>query len=137
MTTVAPLQGLPLHRSDPFGPPDGYAKARDEASVSPIVFPDGNQGWLLTRNADVKAMLANPAFSSVRDKAARTRRTESRPKPLPRAFFTMDPPDHTRYRRLATGPRCASPCPSKTSSSAPTPRYGVNAWPAAWDAAGA
>nr|AEC13073.1 fosG [Streptomyces pulveraceus] len=101
MNTLSLLQGLPLHRSDPFSPPDGYAKVRAEAPVSPIAFPDGNQGWLLTRHADVKAMLANPSFSSVREKAARTRRTEGRPTPLPGAFFTMDPPDHTRYRRLA------------------------------------
>ncbi|MER6690961.1 cytochrome P450 [Streptomyces minutiscleroticus] len=100
MSEMTPVQGLPTQRSCPYDPPDDYARLRSEAPVAPIVYPDGNQGWLLSRYEDVRTLLTDPRFSSERSRSARTRHRDTKPAMPPGAFISMDPPDHTRYRRL-------------------------------------
>jgi len=67
--------------------------------VSRVRLPFGNDAWLVTRHADVKLVLADPRFSrsaAIRDDIAR-----ATPRiPLPSSILSMDPPDHTRLRRL-------------------------------------
>ncbi|MDX2939774.1 cytochrome P450 [Streptomyces ipomoeae] len=60
-------------------------------------------GWLLTRQDDVKALLLDTRFSSNRDIVARTRHTYEKPKLPAGAMVSMDPPEHTRYRRMLAG----------------------------------
>ncbi|RNG34163.1 cytochrome P450 [Streptomyces botrytidirepellens] len=103
MNEMPPVQGLPTHRSCPYDPPDDYTRLRAERPVVPIVYPDGNQGWLLSRYEDVKTLLTDPRFSSERSRSARTRHRDTKPAMPPGAFISMDPPEHTRYRRLVSG----------------------------------
>ncbi|MEU5269252.1 cytochrome P450 [Streptomyces hygroscopicus] len=94
---------LPRHRDCPFDPPGDYAALREEGGAARLAFPDGTVGWLLTRYEDVQQLLADDRFTSDR------RRTSSPVHAFPvrqddrralGSFIGMDPPEHTRYRRL-------------------------------------
>jgi cytochrome P450 len=73
--------------------------------LSRLTYPDGHEGWVVTSHALVRKVLADPRFS------ARNELTHfpypgggNNTQPAkPGAFGTMDPPNHTRYRRLLTG----------------------------------
>jgi cytochrome P450 len=97
---------LPMQRSSPFDPPAEYRRLREEEPVSRLAFPDGKVGWLLTRHQDVRALLADDRFSSDRRRVSSpVRRFPIRPDtPAVRAgsLIGMDPPEHTRYRRMLT-----------------------------------
>lgn len=97
------VRSLPLHRSCPFDPPDEYKQLRAEEPVSRVRFADGQEGWLLTKFEDVKSFLLDSRFSSNRNIAARTRHTYEKPKLPAGAMVSMDPPEHTRYRRMLAG----------------------------------
>jgi cytochrome P450 len=98
---------LPLRRSSPCDPPAEYRHLREQEPVSRLAFPDGKVGWLLTRHQDVRALLADDRFSSDRRRVSSpVRRFPIRPDtPAVRAgsLIGMDPPEHTRYRRMLTG----------------------------------
>lgn len=94
---------LPTRRSCPFDPPDDYKALRANEPISRVRFADGQEGWLFTKFDDVRAMLLDTRFSSDRNRAARTRHRHEKP-PLPAgAMVSMDPPEHTRYRRMLAG----------------------------------
>ncbi|HXB48485.1 MAG TPA: cytochrome P450, partial [Streptosporangiaceae bacterium] len=97
---------LPMRRRSPFDPPAEYRRLREEKPVSRLAFPDGKVGWLLTRHEDVRALLADGRFSSDRRRVSSpVRRFPIRPDaPAMRAgsLIGMDPPEHTRYRRMLT-----------------------------------
>jgi cytochrome P450 len=99
---------LPMARECPFDPPAEYKRLRDEDPVSRLAFPDGSYGWLLSRYEDVRSVLADPRSSSHLALGANPIR-EVPPEVLdllevrPGQFIAMDPPEHTRYRRLLTG----------------------------------
>jgi cytochrome P450 len=97
---------LPMQRISPFDPPAEYRRLREEEPVSRLAFPDGKVGWLLTRHQDVRALLADDRFSSDRRRVSSpVRRFPVRPDgPAARAgsLIGMDPPEHTRYRRMLT-----------------------------------
>lgn len=98
---------LPLARVRPLDPPEDLARWREEDPIRPLAYPDGHQGWLVTGHAAARAILADPRFSTridllhmpIPQRAAQFRSTLRRPG----FFLRMDPPDHTRYRRLLAG----------------------------------
>jgi cytochrome P450 len=107
-TPTTPTAQLPRQRVSPFDPPPDYRQLQESDPVSPLVFPGGATGWLVTRYDDVRALMADPRFSSRRSFAMNPIREtpeEIRPflEPEPGQFIGLDPPEHTRYRRLLTG----------------------------------
>jgi cytochrome P450 len=86
----------------PFDPPPAL---RALAPVSRVRLWDGSTPWLLTRHADVRAILADPRVSAdVRrsryphtSAGAQARRAQAA------SFINMDDPDHARLRRMVTG----------------------------------
>jgi cytochrome P450 len=99
---------VPMDRTSPFDPPAEYRRLRTEDPVSRLGFPDGRQGWLLSRYEDVRALLADPRVSSRRTLGTNPIRelppeAEELFRIQPGQFIGMDPPEHTRYRRLLTG----------------------------------
>lgn len=76
--------------------------------MSRLAFPDGSDGWLLSRYEEVRSLLADPRISSQLGFSTSPIR-EIPPEALelvkirPGQFIGMDPPEHTRYRRLLTG----------------------------------
>jgi cytochrome P450 len=95
----------------PFDPPRDITRLRETRPVSPMVFPDGHEGWLVTGYDAVRTLLADTRFSSRQDIGVlhvpyeipgMPAATEPSP-PEPGLFISMDPPDHTRLRRMLTG----------------------------------
>ncbi|WP_181448785.1 cytochrome P450 [Nonomuraea aridisoli] len=97
---------LPRHRDPacPFSPP---AELRGLPAMSRLEFADGHLGWLATTMAAAKVVLGDPRFSArqeLKHVPVRSARPGGPAAPAPPGFFaTMDPPGHTRYRRLLTG----------------------------------
>ncbi|WP_328637742.1 cytochrome P450 [Streptomyces canus] len=90
-----PADGLLEH------PYDVYRRLRDTAPVHRIAGPDGTPAWIVTRYDDVRAALADPRLSlDKRYATAGTYKGFSLPPALDANLLTMDPPDHTRIRRL-------------------------------------
>jgi cytochrome P450 len=94
---------IPTERDNPFDPPE---LLRHPQPVTRLSFPDGHLGWLVTRHSTARQVLSDPRFSARQELV-------HFPVPLPisqRAepaqpgwLVRMDPPDHTRYRRLLVG----------------------------------
>lgn len=97
MTTTEP-------RTYPFSEPEKlnldpfYARLREQEPLSRISLPYGENAWLATRYEDAKIVLGDPRFS----RAAVFDHDGPRmgPNPERAGLLTMDPPDHTRLRKL-------------------------------------
>jgi cytochrome P450 len=82
-------------------PYDVYRRLRESAPVHRITGPDGTPAWLVTRYDDVRAALADPRLSlDKRHATPGTYKGFSLPPALDANLLNMDPPDHTRIRRL-------------------------------------
>jgi cytochrome P450 len=114
MTQTVPVpHGLPMERdAGPFDPPSEITRLRDARPVSPMVFPDGHEGWLVTGYDALRQLMADTRFSSRQDlgilhlpyesSSGMPAPTEPSPQ-MPGMFIAMDPPDQTRLRRKLTG----------------------------------
>jgi cytochrome P450 len=100
-TEVVP--GAPPHY--PFGQvraldlDSRYSELRRDEPISRVTMPFGGEAWLLTGYAEIKQFLVDPRFSSL----AATEPDTARVTPLPLRpgnLLTMDPPEHTRIRRV-------------------------------------
>lgn len=83
--------------TDPVNRADPYPVLREFALASPSRPADGLQ--LIGRHAHCSAVLRHPAMSSERERARLSPAAEG---PRTRNFLHLDPPDHTRLRRLVT-----------------------------------
>ena len=94
-------QPLETARPTPFDPP---VELRNRPPLSRLAYPDGHIGWVATGYTVTRAILADPRFSTRREllhQPVGGERAHQRPTPAePGIFPHMDPPDHTRYRRL-------------------------------------
>ena len=83
---------------DPY---PAYQDLRSEQPVQQVRMGDGNV-WLMSRYADVRAALADPRLSKDwRYTLPADQRAEYPATPLP-MMILMDPPDHTRLRKLVS-----------------------------------
>ncbi|MGM1058645.1 cytochrome P450 [Saccharothrix sp. Mg75] len=95
----------PFPRHPGFDPPAPFAELRDRDPACPVSLRHGQQAHLVTRYADVRAVLrdherfgsdpSTPGFPQLRPVVDR--------KAAPGSFLVTDPPEHTRYRRMLTG----------------------------------
>ncbi|MEV5414130.1 cytochrome P450 [Thermopolyspora sp. NPDC052614] len=103
---------FPIKRTCPVAPPDEYAALRAEAPLVRAQSPGGPL-WLVTRHAEARQVLIDPTVST-------SPATPGHPQNLMRTapppgeegesegiggaeagfFIDMDPPEHTRFRRL-------------------------------------
>jgi cytochrome P450 len=84
--------------ADPYAT---YAALRTAGPVHRIVGADGLPAWLVTRYDDVRAALADPRLSLDKQHARPGNyRGFALPPALDANLLNMDPPDHTRVRRL-------------------------------------
>jgi cytochrome P450 len=102
----APLLPTVRPAGCPFDPPAELARLREQQPLSRMAYPDGHVGWLATGHAVARGVLADPRFSS---------RYELMHYPFPGGAISevppapigdltgIDPPEHTRYRRLLAG----------------------------------
>ncbi|WP_417850192.1 cytochrome P450 [Streptosporangium lutulentum] len=97
----------------PFDPPPGLRQRRGQGPVQPLKLLNGASGWLVTGLDETRAVLSDLRFSSDRVRhpdatqphqggqtAVAAQAVESRTDGM---FVFMDPPEHTRLRRLLTG----------------------------------
>jgi cytochrome P450 len=101
MTAEDPPRTFPLPAPDPLEPAPEFAKLRESEPVAPLTLPTGHRAWVVTHYEDVRHVLADPRFS----KEALT--APDAPRLLPvakgsKSIFVMDPPEHTRLRKLVT-----------------------------------
>jgi len=93
---------FPLPYSSYRGPAPGYARLRTEAPVARVPVATGGHTWVVTGYEQAREALADPRFS----RAALYR--EGAPefpgllKAPPEMIASMDPPEHTRLRKLVT-----------------------------------
>ncbi|MFE3140613.1 cytochrome P450 [Streptomyces scopuliridis] len=101
MTSDDPTRTFPLPAPDPLEPAPDYAELRKSEPVAPLTLPTGHRAWVISRYDDVRLVMADPRFS----KAALTAPDAPRLLPIAKgskSLFTMDPPEHTRLRKLVT-----------------------------------
>lgn len=95
-----PAEPFPFAEYDGLHLDPRYAQLREQ-SLLRVRVPYGDDAWLVTRYDDVKTVLNDPRFS----RAAVAEHDEARltPEPINTSLLGMDPPQHTRLRRLLTG----------------------------------
>ena len=111
-TTSSPVT-FPTTRPAPFDPPEDLIRWQALAPLQPMRYPGGHLGWLVTGYAAARSILADPRFSTKPDNMhspLRERQFDSdEVEPLEGFFLQMDPPEHTRFRKLLTGQPQVSP----------------------------
>lgn len=79
-----------------------FARMRDKRPVTAVTMPEGNRAWMITRYTEVRAALADPRLA--KDWVGKLKPADFTPDPvtgyLSRHLLSLDPPDHTRLRRL-------------------------------------
>ncbi|MEU6262038.1 cytochrome P450 [Saccharopolyspora shandongensis] len=97
MTTTEP-RTYPFSAADKLNLDPIYAHLREQEPLTRIQLPYGETAWLATRYEDSKIVLGDPRFS----RAASLDHDEPRLRPNnPQGgLLSMDPPDHTRLRKL-------------------------------------
>lgn len=94
---------LPEHAADPY---PFYERLRRS---DPVYFSPALRGWILTRHADVAAVLNDPRFSVDRNQSKIFQRVNALgsldpafAEAITHNLLMLDPPDHTRLRRLVS-----------------------------------
>ncbi|MFB9903470.1 cytochrome P450 [Allokutzneria oryzae] len=95
-----PQVDYPFVRDPLGGPPPIFDELRRHWPVCPMRMPDGERVWLVTRYADVATVLADPRFSRALTCADNAKMLRVGVFGDPANMFNMDPPDHTRLRRI-------------------------------------
>lgn len=87
--------------ADPY---PSYAWLREHAPVHRTTLPSGVDAWLVTRYADARQALADPRLSKnpARHASDKTGIPGERGAGLMTHLLNIDPPDHTRLRRLVS-----------------------------------
>jgi cytochrome P450 len=101
ITTLPTLR----HPDRPFDPPTELAGIRERHPLVRMTYPDGHDGWLATGYQAVRTILGDRRFSSRYELVHLP--VEGAPPELPPAplgdLTGIDPPEHTRLRRLLVG----------------------------------
>ena len=83
-----------------------FAQARELGAVHPVTLADGHDAWLVVRFQEAMAALNDPRLSKDMHAALASGSevvAEGLPGPdFARHMLTVDPPDHTRLRRLVS-----------------------------------
>jgi cytochrome P450 len=106
MTQTTEPQPLPTIRTCPFDPPEELARLRAAEPVSSLLYVDGSVGWLVTGHAQAQTVLADRRFSARKElqKLPVQWAGQMEREPAgPGEFIFMDPPQHTRFRKLLVG----------------------------------
>jgi len=90
---------FPVPRADPYTPPPEY-RGPDGAALRWVSLAYGGAAWLVTGYEAARAVLASSDFSSDPTLPGYPRFPLAPTRRMPGHFLSMDPPSHTRLRRL-------------------------------------
>ncbi|MGW4792246.1 cytochrome P450 [Nonomuraea sp. NPDC004297] len=101
---------FPLPRTCPFAPPPEYEHMREQAPLVRTSLPGGDV-WLVTRHAEARQVLAGTGISTSPATPGHPNAAFHTEPPSPERaqameafmaghFIDLDPPEHTRFRRL-------------------------------------
>ncbi|MBV1854666.1 cytochrome P450 [Catellatospora tritici] len=95
---VMPARNYPFGEADRLNLDPFYAHLRGAEPLTRVRLPYGEEAWLATRYDDVRTVLGDARFS----RAASVGRDEPRthPRQGDSGMLSMDPPEHTRLRKL-------------------------------------
>nr|WP_200073595.1 cytochrome P450 [Saccharopolyspora sp. HNM0986] len=104
-------QSMPTTRDGdaPLDPPPEYQALQEEQPVHWVTFPNGTEGWLVTRFEEGSAVFSDPRMSARRPRHDNPPGEEPEGAEqqggggLPPMFVMMDEPDHGAYRKLLAG----------------------------------
>ncbi|WP_206787489.1 cytochrome P450 [Amycolatopsis sp. MtRt-6] len=107
----SPLPEQYVRREDPFSVPAALVAAAGQGPIVRAQLAGGDLFWLVSGFDEARAVLSDPRFSSDRfsyhprfkELPEEVRDRLRNDKARAGSFINMDPPEHTRYRKLLTG----------------------------------
>ncbi|GAB2986255.1 cytochrome P450 family protein [Saccharothrix stipae] len=105
------IAGLDVLGEEYFADPHAYhARMREQAAATQVVLPRGTKAWLVTRYEEARLALADPRFSKHFERFPEVMELNRVGDQEPMVFdeslvqhmLNMDPPHHTRLRKLVT-----------------------------------
>ncbi len=105
------IAGLDVLGEEYFADPHAYhARLREQAAATQVVLPRGTKAWLVTRYEEARSALIDPRFSKHYERfpeVVERNRVHGGDAPkfdesLVQHMLNMDPPHHTRLRKLVT-----------------------------------
>ncbi|MDT8909748.1 cytochrome P450 [Amycolatopsis sp. PS_44_ISF1] len=107
----SPIPEEYVRREDPFTVPAALLAMAEQGPVAQATLSSGEPFWLVSGFDEARAVLSDPRFSSDRfsyhprfkELSEEVRELMRDDKARAGSFINMDPPEHTRYRKLLTG----------------------------------
>nr|AXL05441.1 cytochrome P450 [uncultured bacterium] len=107
----SPIPQELIHRDDPGTLPPALVALVERSPVAKAALPSGDPFWLVSGYDEARAVLSDPRFSAdrftyhprLKNLPAKVRAGLSDDKARAGSFINMDPPEHSRYRKLLTG----------------------------------
>lgn len=110
----ADLLAYPLQRECPYRPAAGMARFREAGPITRVRLYDGRTSWFVTGPEELRTILADPQMSChstfpdypvideglLHMRATREMEREGIEGGFPAALFGVDPPEHTRQRKM-------------------------------------
>lgn len=97
------LPAFPFADSSPYHPSESFARLRADQPVARVGLADGSTAWLVTRHRDVRVVLTDPRFSRAEASRPGAPGCDLFLQVAPTSILALDPPEHTRLRRLVAG----------------------------------
>jgi cytochrome P450 len=101
-TTTTAAESIALAADLATCPFPAYAALREDGGVHQAVMPDGQPVWVVSRYADVKALLADSRLTVNTDASRRGYQGWGLPPALNSHLMNLDAADHSRLRRLVS-----------------------------------